>query len=108
MSGGRWVRIPGAATMAEGDGRTVVVAGGLRLALFRVDGEFFAIDDTCPHQGASLGEGFLHRGQVVCPWHNWSFEVRTGRCPRVPHIAVAAYRTRRAGDDVEIEIPGES
>jgi nitrite reductase/ring-hydroxylating ferredoxin subunit len=101
---GRWVRAACLADIAPGTGR-VVEADGRRLALFNDGGEFFAVDDSCPHQGASLGEGFLHRGSVVCPWHNWSFEIRTGLCPSAPHLKVACFPTRQVGDAVEIEVP---
>ena len=94
---GRWVRVAGVTEIAPGTGQ-VVDAHGWRLALFNDGGEFFAVDDSCPHQGASLGEGFLHRGSVVCPWHNWSFEVRTGLCPSAPHLKVACFPTRQVGD----------
>ena len=100
----RWVKVAEAASVAPGTGR-VVLADSLRLALFNDGGEFFAIDDACPHQGASLGEGFLHLGRVVCPWHNWSFEVRTGECPNAPHVRVDCFSTRVAGGAVEVEIP---
>ena len=70
-----------------------------------VFGAFFAIDDTCPHQGASLGEGTLHEGRIICPWHNFVFELRTGHCRGIPQSNVACYPTRRSGDDVEVELP---
>ena len=73
----RWVKVAEADELPPGNGRRVV-AGPLRLALFNDGGEFFAIDDGCPHQGASLGEGLLHGGRVVCPLHSWVFDVRTG------------------------------
>lgn len=80
-------------------------AGSRLIALFNDGGEFFAIDDTCPHQGASLGEGTLHEGRVICPWHGWIFEVRTGICPRVLDLAVERFATRRTGDVIEVELP---
>lgn len=101
---GRWFRVASIETIPPGTGRTVRV-DGMFVALFNDRGEIHAIDDACPHQGASLGEGFLHAGTVVCPWHNWMFEVRTGKCPRVPHISVASYPTRRVGDAIEVELP---
>lgn len=101
---GRWVRVAAARQVPPGTGRTVL-ALGRRVALFNDGGEFHALDDTCPHQGASLGEGLLVAGRVICPWHSWIFDVRTGACPRVPDIAVSSYATRRAGDDVEVEVP---
>jgi NAD(P)H-dependent nitrite reductase small subunit len=101
---GRWVKVAEAADVAPGAGRRVE-AGDRRLALFNAAGEFFAIDDACPHQGASLSDGLLHEGRVICPLHSWVFDVRTGRCPRETHEPVAAYPTRRRGTAVEVELP---
>lgn len=101
---GRWVRVALAAEIAAGRGK--VVRDGQRcVAVFNDGGEFFAIDDTCPHQGASLGEGTLHRGWVICPWHSWIFELRTGNCRGVPGVGVTCYPVRRRGDVVEVELP---
>ena len=99
-----WVRVAEGRQIPPGTGRTVL-AGGLRLAVFNEGGEFFAIDDTCPHRGASLGEGLLVGGTVICPWHSWTFDVRSGVCPNAPEIAVRSYPARPAGDGVEVEVP---
>ena len=85
----------------------MVRAGDRDLALFNDDGEFLAVDDACPHQGASLAEGTLHDGRVICPWHSWVFDLRSGRCPRDTHDPVATYPTRRAGEMVEILVPAD-
>lgn len=99
-----WFTVARVDEVARGRGKTVR-AGDRDIALFNESGEFFAIDDTCPHQGASLGEGTLHEGRVICPWHSWIFELRTGACRGVPQLAVACYATRRSGETVEVEIP---
>jgi len=105
---GRWVRAAKASDIPPGEGLNVRVERH-EIALFHDPEQgFFAIDDTCPHQGASLGEGTYHEGRVICPMHNWVFDVRTGRCLVVPEDSVACYATRRNGDDVEIELPGGS
>ncbi|MGL4513764.1 MAG: Rieske (2Fe-2S) protein, partial [Lacipirellulaceae bacterium] len=69
--------------LAEGEGRTVVIGDRL-VALFLVGDEYLAIDDLCPHQGASLGAGCLdhderHGVTVVCPWHAWRFRLSDGK-----------------------------
>lgn len=87
-----------------GEGRSVA-AGSHQVAVFNDGGEFLAIDDTCPHQGASLGTGLLHAGRVICPLHSWVFDLRTGRCPGETHEPVATYRCRRTNDGVEVRIP---
>ena len=99
-----WFAVARVEEVPCGRGKTVR-AGERDLALFNEGGEFFAIDDTCPHQGASLGEGTLHEGRVICPWHSWIFELRTGACRGVPQLAVRCYATRRSGETVEVEVP---
>ena len=108
MTLGRFVRAARMDAIPPGSGKAVRVEGRW-FALFHdpVRG-FFATDDACPHQGASLGEGILHEGTVICPWHAWSFSLRTGVSPHVPELAVACYPTRLEGDAVEVELPEET
>jgi len=101
-----WIRVAAAADVPPGQGRRVS-AGGLDLALFNDGGSYFATDDACPHQGASLAAGTLHAGRVICPLHNWVFDLATGRCPRDTHEPVAVYATRRAGPAIEVAIHEE-
>jgi nitrite reductase/ring-hydroxylating ferredoxin subunit len=103
---GAWIRVLAANELAAGQSRTVRV-GDRDLALFNDDGEFLAVDDSCPHQGASLAGGTLHEGRVICPWHSWVFDLRTGRCPRETHEPVTSYRTRRVGEMVEVLVPAD-
>ena len=100
----RWVKVADAAEVAPGASRRVA-AGERRLALFNHNGEYYAIDDTCPHQGASLADGVFHEGRVICPLHSWVFDVRTGRCPRDTHEPVEAYPARRNDGAIEVELP---
>ena len=51
---------------------------GIWIALFNVDGTFYAMDNSCPHAGGPLGEGKVNGGIVECPWHGWRFDIRTG------------------------------
>ena len=61
-----------------GQGRTVEVEGK-KIAVFNIDGNLHAIDDTCVHRGGPLGQGHLEEGVVTCPWHNWRFDWRLRR-----------------------------
>ena len=70
----------------------VIRAGDVAIAVFNVSGQFFAIEDRCPHKGASLGKGTLVDGVVTCPAHNFKIDVRTGRNPKVPALKVACHR----------------
>ena len=57
---------------------------GNELAVYNVDGEFYATENFCPHKGAPLVEGTLCGHVVECAWHGWQFDVRSGECLTVP------------------------
>ena len=78
----------------------IVVALGRVLALFNVDGDFFAVDNSCPHRGGPLGEGYLQGRVVTCPWHGWQFDVTTGASPLNPRHHVRCVRLERDGEDL--------
>ena len=82
-----------------------VEADGIGVALFNVDGTFYALDNTCPHAGGPLGEGRLEGDLVVCPWHGWRYHVKTGLRPENPDFAVACFPVQVVGDDIRIELP---
>jgi len=100
----RWIEVAREGELPLGRGRAVV-AGERTLALFNDGGSYFAIDDACPHQGASLATGLLHEGRVICPLHSWVFELRSGECPRQSHEGVETYPTRCTDGAVEVLIP---
>lgn len=77
---GRFVRAASVADIPDGTGRAVAL-DGVEVAVFNLGGEFYAIDNTCPHRGASLGRGELQGEEVICPLHGWQFNVKTGRMP---------------------------
>ena len=84
----------------EGEGRSIKV-GDRWIGLFHdPDKGFLAIDDACPHEGTSLGEGAYQSGHVICGSHSWVFDVVTGRCRSMPGVSVACYATRPAGEDI--------
>lgn len=58
----------------------VVNVLGKRIALYNVDGELYATENACPHAGGQLGEGDLDGHEVTCPFHAFTFDVRTGEC----------------------------
>jgi len=89
-----------------GTGKTVEV-NGVWIALFNVAGSFFAVDNTCPHAGGPIGEGQLSGETVTCPWHGWSFNVRTGEREGNPNITVACCPVRIEGNKVQIALPAD-
>lgn len=56
-----------------------VETGGSKVLVCNAEGEYHACAAECPHRGANLSQGQLHGFAVVCPWHDWAFDVRTGQ-----------------------------
>ncbi|MEW6302007.1 MAG: non-heme iron oxygenase ferredoxin subunit [Verrucomicrobiota bacterium] len=78
---------------------------GRRIAVFNVDGNYFAIDDTCPHAGAPLSEGSVSGGKVVCPWHEAEFDLNSGAVLGPPaDQGVGCYKVVVEGNDIKVEI----
>jgi NAD(P)H-dependent nitrite reductase small subunit len=101
---GTFVKVAEASEIPTAGGKMVMV-GGKEIALFRIDGKFFALDNTCTHAGGPLCEGEVQGDQVECPWHSAHFELATGKCLAPPaRVDVASYPVRQQGDDIEIEI----
>ncbi|HEV3156801.1 MAG TPA: non-heme iron oxygenase ferredoxin subunit [Candidatus Baltobacteraceae bacterium] len=73
-----FVRVASRAEIPRG-GTLSLQVNGREVALFDIAGELFAIEGTCPHQGAPLADGWVEGHRVTCPWHGWCFDVRTGR-----------------------------
>jgi nitrite reductase (NADH) small subunit len=89
---------------ALGRGHMVLV-DGRHIALFRLDDGFFAIDNLCLHQAGPLCEGPIDRGRVVtCPWHGWSYEIRTGILVQDGRVGVSRHNTRIVGDQVQVQL----
>ena len=99
-----FVTVAMAEEILPGTGRTVEVQG-VWIALFNVDGSFYAIDNTCPHAGGPLGEGHLDDHVVECPWHGWRINVQTGKRPENPNITVACFPVRIEGNQVQVALP---
>ena len=68
------------ADISPGDVLLVELPTGEKLAVYNVDGEFYATESACPHRGASLAEGILCGHVIECGLHGWQFDVRTGEC----------------------------
>jgi 3-phenylpropionate/trans-cinnamate dioxygenase ferredoxin component len=76
-----------------------------QIAVFNINGEFFAIDNTCTHEEASLAEGEISGHEVTCPLHGAKFDVRTGEVLGPPaYDDVSSYTVRVVGNDIEIDV----
>ena len=90
--------------VVEGDGKTVSIGNKL-VALFRAEGQLYAIDDVCPHMGASLSGGYMENGVVTCPWHAWRFRLADGAWADNPRIKIGCYPVRVEDGQVQVELP---
>jgi len=101
-----WVRVACAKDVLPGTA-CETVAGDRMVALFNVDGEIFALDGVCPHQGGPLGQGQLSGCVVTCPWHGWQFDVRNGEHQINANLKHATFPVKIEEDDVLVELPAE-
>ena len=86
-----------------GQGKMVTVSGR-HVALFRLGNEFFALDNMCLHRGGPLCDGVIENGVVTCPWHFWSYEIRTGTMVQDPRVGVSKHDVRITGDEVAVRL----
>jgi nitrite reductase (NADH) small subunit len=100
----RRVLVGEVADIGAGEGR-VVEAEGRTLALFNVDGAFYALDNSCAHRGGPLGEGDLDGTVVVCPWHAWRWDVKTGANVNNPAVKMTCFPVSVDGGRVFVELP---
>lgn len=96
----------GAAADIPVGGNKLVTVGTKDVAVFNVNGEFFAIDDLCPHMGASLSGGHVEDGCVTCPWHYWRFRLSDGAWADSPRVRTGSYPVHVVDGVVQIELPG--
>lgn len=89
--------------LAAGDGKVVEVRNR-EIALFNVDGAFYALENTCCHRGGPLGDGAIKGNSVTCPWHMWEFDLATGACVNSPGDHVRTYDVVVENDEVKVRL----
>ncbi len=100
----RWVRVCGVAEAPQSGHAMEVDVAGVGICLANVNGELSALDNWCPHRRGPLGQGWVEGEAVVCPWHSWTFDVRTGVAEFPAHERVAVFPVLVVGDDVLAEL----
>lgn len=98
-----WMRIAAVADCPPGEAREIVAADRI-IALFNVEGTFYALDGICPHQGGPLGRGVLRGCVVTCPWHGWQFDVTTGQHQVSQRLHHPQFEVRVDGDEVWADV----
>lgn len=93
-----FIRIAPAAEIPAGTGRAFAL-GRYEVAVFNIEGAFYAVENSCPHQGGPLAEGWLEGPLVTCPWHGWCFDVRSGKMTLGDFASVSRFELQvRSGD----------
>lgn len=80
---------------------------GREIGIFLLDGQYYALDNLCPHAEARLSQGFIEEGQVECPLHEARFDLRNGRCTHMPEYGgagVGSYAVRVQGEDIQVQM----
>ncbi len=99
-----WVRVCSVSELPEG-GRKVVEIGDRVIGLFRVNGNFYAIDDLCTHDGGPLAEGEVKGFTIICPRHGARFDLRTGQALSMPATrGTTAHEVRVQENDVFVKV----
>lgn len=82
-----------------------VEVGGRTYAVCNAGGSVYAVDGVCPHAGGPLGHGALHDCMLVCPWHAWEYDVRTGQNDFDPDLKIDTFPVRLDDGEIYIEVP---
>ena len=91
----------------EGGGRSFGV-DGRTVAVFLVAGEYFALEDSCPHMGAPLSLGDIEDETVICDRHLWAFRLRDGTCTESEKLKAESFAVRVEGDEIQVCVPETS
>ena len=98
-----WINAGKTSDIDEGKSQVLNV-NGKEIALFKIEGKLFAIENICPHRGGPLAEGFLEGSEVTCPWHAWTFDVKTGMCHTVPDTKQPTFKVKIENNEVFVEV----
>jgi nitrite reductase (NADH) small subunit len=100
-----FIKVAKTSDLASGQGMVVDVAGRA-IALFNVNGEYYALDNICPHRGGPIGEGYVdcHNLTVQCPWHGWTFSLPSGVSPVNSIAKVEKFDVQVEGDEIRVSL----
>lgn len=77
---------------------------GVFIGIYNVEGEYYAMNNICPHLGGVLTYGFLDKGCITCPMHMWEFDVKTGECVWPGEESIPVYPIRIEGDEILVNV----
>ena len=98
-----WIQVAKVGDVPTNTGLSVE-ANGQSIALYKVDGQVYALNGICPHAGGPLAEGSLNGCLAMCPWHGWEFNVKTGLCDFNSEISTKTFPVKQEGENIFISI----
>ncbi len=98
-----FVKVANVDEIEESRGKQVNV-NGTEIALIKFKGKIYALENTCPHAGGPLAEGFVEEDVVVCSWHGYQFNLASGVSPMSPGIKVRRFEVKVDGGEVKVEV----
>ena len=78
--------------------------GRRRIAVFACGEDIVATNGRCPHAGGPLHDGEVEGTTLTCPWHGWTYDLRTGACEEDPDLTLEIYPVRIDGDDILVTV----
>ena len=96
--------IAGSAAAVRAGQPTRANIDGCRIALFAVGYDIVAMQGRCPHAAGPLHDGEVEGTILTCPWHGWTFDLRTGVCDEDPGLTLTRYPVRIDGDDIVVTL----
>ncbi|HEY6250724.1 MAG TPA: Rieske (2Fe-2S) protein [Candidatus Angelobacter sp.] len=88
---------------SEGQAKEFTV-GEKIICVANIEGEYSAMDNVCLHRGGPLGQGTVEEGKIVCPWHGWQYDPKSGEAVHNSSAKVAVYPLKIEGEDVLVDI----
>lgn len=77
---------------------------GHSIAVWSLDGKFYAYENVCPHRGGPVGEGDVDGKIVTCPWHGWTYDITTGISLVRPTVRLKPYELKVEGEDLLLSV----
>ncbi|WP_213803572.1 Rieske 2Fe-2S domain-containing protein [Granulicella sp. dw_53] len=100
----QWVRLCSVAEAPAVGHVQEAEVDGVAICLANVNGELSALDNWCPHRLGPLGQGWIEGDAVICPWHSWAFNMKTGQAEYPVHEHVDVFPLKVEGDNLLVDI----
>ncbi|MBX6361078.1 Rieske (2Fe-2S) protein [Pseudacidobacterium ailaaui] len=100
----QFVRICGTSELPASGAAREIASGDRMLCVANEGGVISVMDNVCPHRGGPLGQGMVEAGKIICPWHAWAFDLKTGAAEHTPLAKVQVYEAKIEGEDVLVKL----